>query len=253
MTKTALLLSAALLSTTAHALTLHRDGGDLYASGVIQISDELALRTAHAQVPVKRLILVNSPGGALMASLRIARWLEELQITTLAAGHCMSACSLIFMAGQERQFATLPQHPSGVIGIHGAYNARTGQASLAAAPLMLDYYRHRMGARYDAAIIEQAVHQMKDPSGFLVVPAMTAGQAEQKPQHCPTARSDRHECTVHLQQSALSLGIVTRAETVSLAALPEALAQVIQAAPAPAAPSAFDTSAQPGTLAQQLP
>ncbi|MEI7783493.1 MAG: ATP-dependent Clp protease proteolytic subunit [Betaproteobacteria bacterium] len=254
MTKIGLLLGSALLACTAQALSLHREGGDLYASGVIQVGDDLALRAAHAQAPVERLILVNSPGGALMASLRIAHWLEDLRITTLAAGHCMSACSLIFMAGEQRQFASLPKHPAGVIGIHGAYNARTGQASQAAAPLMLDYYRHRMGANYAAAIMEQAVHQMKDPSGFLVVPAMSAGeQAEQRPQHCPSARSSRHECTVHLQQSALSLGIVTRAETVSLAGLPDALAQALQAAPAPAAPSPFNTRAQARTLAQQFP
>jgi hypothetical protein len=110
-----------------------------------------------------------------------------------------------------------------------------------------------MGASYDAAIIEQAIVQMKDPSGFLVVPAMGTGPGEQRPQYCPSARAARHECTVHLQQSALSLGIVTRAETVSLAALPQAVAQAIQAAPPPAAPSAFDTSAQANTLAQQFP
>ena len=253
MTKTALLLAAVALSSAAQALTLHREGGDLYASGVIQTGDELALRAAHAQAPVQRLILVNSPGGALMASLRIARWLEDLHITTLAAGHCMSACSLIFMAGEQRQFASLPQQTVSVIGIHGAYNARTGQASAAAAPLMLDYYRQRMGASYDAAVIEQAIHQMKDPSGFLVIPAMGAGQGEQRPQHCPSARSARHECTVHLEQSALSLGVVTRAETVRLGALPEVIAQAIQAAPAPSASSAFDRSARAQTLAQQFP
>jgi Clp protease len=253
MTKLVLLLGAVSLSCAAQALTLHRDGGDLYASGVIQIGDDLALRAAHAQAPVQRLILVNSPGGALMASLRIARWLEDLHITTLAAGPCMSACSLIFMAGERRQFASLPRHPASVIGIHGAYNARTGQASEAAAPLMLDYYRQRMGANYDAAIIEQAIVQMKDPSGFLVVPAMSVGPGEQRPQYCPSARAARHECTVHLQQSALSLGIVTRAETVSLAALPQAVAQAIETAPTAAAPSAFDTSAQASTLSQQFP
>lgn len=248
-----LLLGVATLSCAAQALTLQRDGGDLYASGVIQIGDDLALRAAHAQAPVQRLILVNSPGGALMASLRIARWLEELRITTLAAGHCMSACSLIFMAGEQRQFASLPSHPASVIGIHGAYNARTGQASKAAAPLMLEYYRQRMGANYEAAIIEQAIHHMKDPSGFLMVPAMTAGQREQRPQHCPSASSARHECTVYLQQTALSLGIVTNAEQVQLGALPEAIAQAMQAAPAPAAPGSFDASIRARTLAQQFP
>ena len=138
-----LLLLMLALSGAAHSLSLHRDGGDLYASGVIVQGDELALQVAHQSVPVRRLILVNSPGGALITSLRIARWLEALRITTVAWGPCMSACSLIFMAGEQRQFAQDAAGRPSVIGIHGPYNSRTGQFSTAAAPLMLDCYRHK--------------------------------------------------------------------------------------------------------------
>jgi hypothetical protein len=151
-----LLLLTLALSGAAHGLSLHRDGGDLYASGIIVQGDELALQAAHQSEPVRRLILVNSPGGALITSLRIARWLEALRITTVAWGPCMSACSLIFMAGEQRQFAQDGAGRPSVIGIHGPYNSRTGQFSTAAAPLMLDYYRHRMGARFDAEVIERA-------------------------------------------------------------------------------------------------
>lgn len=241
-TKGVLLIVALAFACAAQALSLHREGDDLYASGVIQVDDELALRRAAEQAPIRRLILINSPGGALMASLRIARWLEGLRITTVAAGHCLSACSILFMAGQERVYAQLPSGQATVIGIHGAYHARSGQISQAAVPVMLGYYRARMGAQYDAAVIEQALNHMKDPSGFLMVPAMQ-GAPSSEPWHCPSAQASRQECTVHSRQSALSLGVVTQAASVSLPS--QALAMAAQAQPTPGAASGSVARSQP--------
>jgi hypothetical protein len=245
-----LLIAALAFACAAQALSLHREGDDLYASGVIQVGDDLALRQAAEQAPVRRLILLNSPGGALMASLRIARWLEGLRITTVAAGNCLSACSILFMAGQERVFAQLPSGQPTVIGIHGAYHARSGQISQAAVPVMLSYYRSRMGEQYDAAVMEQALHQMKDPSGFLMVPAVQGAPSSQ-PWHCPSAQASRHECTVHTRQTALSLGVVTQAATVSLPS--QALELAAQAVPTPGAasgPVARSQAQAAATLAQ---
>jgi hypothetical protein len=240
-----LLLLMLALSGAAHGLSLHRDGGDLYASGIIVQGDELALQASHQSEPVRRLILVNSPGGALITSLRIARWLEALRITTVAWGPCMSACSLIFMAGEQRQFAQDAAGRPSVIGIHGPYNSRTGQFSTAAAPLMLDYYRHRMGARFDAEVIERAIYKMKDPSGFLVVADEASAHAGQRhPRHCPSAQSSADECTVYRHKSAQSLGIVTSDESVRLASLPPALEPSNPPAPARADAQAAATLAQ---------
>ena len=249
-TKGMLLIAALAFACAAQALSLHRDGDDLYVSGVIQVGDDQALRQAVEQGPVRRLVLLNSPGGALMASLRIARWLEGLRITTVAAGNCLSACSILFMAGQERVFAQLPSGQPTLIGIHGAYHARSGQISQAAVPLMLGYYRSRMGAQYDAAVIEQALSQMKDPSGFLMVPAMQ-GAPSSAPWHCPSAQASRHECTVHARQSALSLGVVTQAASVSLPR--QALELAARAVPVPGGalgPVARGQSKESATLAQ---
>jgi hypothetical protein len=181
-------------------------------------------------MPVRRLILVNSPGGAVVTSLRIARWLEGLRITTVAWGPCMSACSLIFMAGEQRQFAHDGGGRPSMIGIHGPYNSRTGKFSDASAPIMLDYYKHRMGAKFDAEVIERAIYKMTDPSGFLVVPdASVSRPAARAPRHCPSAQASADECTVYPHKSAQSLGIVTHLESVRLAALPPAIEPRLQA------------------------
>jgi hypothetical protein len=168
----------------------------------------------------------------------------------VAAGNCLSACSILFMAGQERVFAQLPSGQPTVIGIHGAYHARSGQLSQAAVPMMLSYYRSRMGAQYDAAVIEQALSHMKDPSGFLMVPAMQ-GAPSSAPWHCPSAQASRHECTVHTRQSALSLGVVTQANSVSLPSQALELAARAVSAPGGASgPLERGQSKETATLAQ---
>jgi hypothetical protein len=166
----------------------------------------------------------------VVTSLRIARWLEGLRITTVAWGPCMSACSLIFMAGEQRQFAHDGGGRPSMIGIHGPYNSRTGKFSDASAPIMLDYYKHRMGAKFDAEVIERAIYKMTDPSGFLVVPdASVSRPAARAPRHCPSAQASADECTVYPHKSAQSLGIVTHLESVRLSALPPAIEPRLQA------------------------
>jgi hypothetical protein len=205
-------LVALTLACAVQALTLHRDGDDLYATGTIQVGDDLVLRAAHGEAPVRRLVMVNSPGGAFLTSLRIARWVEELRITTVAAGHCLSACSLVFMAGEQRQFAQTLSGQTHLIGIHGPYAQRTGQPSAPAAVMMLSYYRNRMGEKFDAALMERAIYQMQDPTGLLVVPQAGGAEGGSQPWHCPSNRTRRDLCTHFPNKDGLSLGLLTTDE-----------------------------------------
>jgi hypothetical protein len=222
------LLGALALTGAVQALTLHRDGEDLYAAGAIQQGDDLALRAAHREAPVRRLVLVNSPGGAFLTSLRIARWVEELRITTVAAGHCLSACSLVFMAGEQRQFAQTLSGQTHLIGIHGPYALRTGQPSATAAVMMLSYCRNRMGEKFDAALMERAVYQMQDPTGLLVVPQ--AGGAVVRPWHCPSNRTRPELCTRFPDKDGLSLGLLTTDEP-GLVKIPPELSRLAERSP----------------------
>lgn len=224
------LLGALALAGAVQALTLHRDGEDLYAAGPIQQGDDLVLRAAHQEAPVRRLVLVNSPGGAFLTSLRIARWVEELRITTVAAGHCLSACSVVFMAGEKRQFAQTLSGQTHLIGIHGPYTPRTGQFSAPGAVIMLSYYRARMGDKFDAAVMEQAVYQMQDPTGLLVVPQAGHAKTSAQPWHCPSNRTRRDLCTRFPDKDGLSLGLLTTDEP-SPVRIPPELSRLAERSP----------------------
>lgn len=223
-------LAALPLACAVQALTLHRDGDDVYVTGTVQAGDDVALRAAHEEAPVRRLVLVNSPGGAFLTSLRIARWVEEFRINTVAAGHCLSACSLIFMAGEQRQFAQTLSGQTHLIGIHGPYARSTGQPSAPAAVMMLSYYRSRMGEKFDAALMERAVYQMQDPTGLLVVPQTGGADGGTQPWHCPSSRIRRDLCTHFPNKDGLSLGLLTTDEP-SPVKIPPALARLAERSP----------------------
>lgn len=203
--------------STAYAIQIQRVETDVFVSGDIVAQDDVKLRAEFDAAPVKRLILVNSRGGHLSASLNIARWLTTRPVTTLVVGPCLSACSLIFMAGVERQYATGFEPRLTVIGIHGPSLPQTGQMLPERAGEMLAFYKERMGDKYDADLLHAALYQMKDATGFVLIREMARNRSRDRiTLHCPTAGTPRWLCTEYPRLDAFTLGLVTNKETVSL-------------------------------------
>ncbi len=203
--------------STAYAIQIQRVETDVFVSGDIVAQDDVKLRAEFDVAPVKRLILVNSRGGHLTASLNIARWLAARPVTTLVVGPCLSACSLIFMAGAERQYATGYEPRLTVIGIHGPSLPQTGQILPERAGEMLAFYKERMGEKYDADLLHAALYQMQDATGFVLIREMQRNHSRDRiTLHCPTAGTPRWRCTEYPRLDAFTLGLVTNIETVSL-------------------------------------
>ena len=104
------------------AMTLERVENDLYATGPTVDEDFLNFREAFEKGGIQRLILVNAPGGDLWTGLRVARMVQEAKISTVVSGYCMSACSLIFLAGENRSFGTGHLPRMTMVGIHGPHD-----------------------------------------------------------------------------------------------------------------------------------
>ena len=201
----------------AMAMQIQRMDSDVFVSGDIVVNDDLRLRAEFESAPVKRLILVNSRGGHLSASLAMARWLTTQSITTLAVGPCLSACSLIFMAGKERMYATGYEPRFTVIGIHGPSLPQTGQLLPERAGEMLAFYKERMGEKYDEALLHTALYGMKDASGFVLIREMARNASRDRiTLHCPTSGTPRWQCTEYPRLDAFTLGLVTATDTVSV-------------------------------------
>jgi len=210
------------------AMTLERVGGDLFAAGPVVGTDVEAFRMEIARGGLQRVVLVNSFGGELRAALHVAVMVRDARLDTLVSGQCHSSCSLIFMAGRERRFATGSKPRSTLLGIHGPNHRQTREPTPQAARLMERFYRERMGPRYDERIIGQALYAITEHNGMLRLRELERTTPEERvPWFCPSAQTPAAACTRHHGHDAYTLGVVTHRETVPLN-LPSSMRQALE-------------------------
>lgn len=201
----------------SHAMTLERAGTDLFATGPTVDQDFLSFKAALAQGGIQRLVLVNGPGGDLWTGMHVARMVQDAKIKTVVSGFCMSACSLIFMAGQERAFGTGHLPRVTLVGIHGAHDADSKRVNPTFMPQMYALYKQQMGGKFDAPVINQALYSIQEASGFLRVRELQRNQEKDRtPWFCPTGQTPLAQCQLHSGKDALSLGVVTQSDTETL-------------------------------------
>ncbi len=205
------------LSQAVRAMTLERVNNDLYATGPTVDQDFLSFKEAFAKGGIERLVLVNGPGGDLWTGMQVARMVRDANVKTVVSGYCMSACSLVFMAGQQRAFGTGNLPRTTMLGLHGAHDKATKQVNPQAMPQMYALYKLQMGDKFDSKVINQALYEIKDASGFLRIRELQRNQEkDQTPWFCPTGQTPFEQCQQHPGKDAYSLGIVTQKETEAL-------------------------------------
>lgn len=95
----------------------HRDGVSfIFAQGEIERDDDRSLlRVVSGGLHPQTVIMLNSPGGSLAASVRLGRAIRDLGFETFVggAGVCASACFFSFIGGVRRLM-----DPDGAIGVH---------------------------------------------------------------------------------------------------------------------------------------
>jgi rhodanese-related sulfurtransferase len=212
-----LLLALAVAPRTAQAMAFEQVGEDLFAAGPITAADVQTLRERLATGLVRRLVLVNSAGGELRAGLLMARQVQAARLQTLVSGHCYSACSLVFMAGAERAFATGHHPRATLVGIHGPSRRETRELAAVGVPQMLAFYQQRMGERFKPEVIGPALTALEDHTGMLRIREPGRNRpADRVPWFCPSSQMPAERCVQHPEQDALSLGVVTQPHTVPI-------------------------------------
>lgn len=203
----------------ATGMTLEVRGNIVFATGPVE-DDFRKFRDALDKPQVDTLVLVNSPGGDLWTGLTIGRLIAGRGMKTVVAGYCHSACSILFMGGRERRFSDAFRPSLNVVGIHGAHNRDTKQINPIVQPQIFAFYKQQMGERFNAAVMNQALYQMDDAGSLLRVPE-AARNSKAVVHHCLSGQSLRQHCTEFKTEDAMSLGVLTHSDLVSLD-LPEA-------------------------------
>jgi rhodanese-related sulfurtransferase len=164
---------------------------------------------------VDTVVFVNSPGGDLWTGLRVGRLIADKGYKTVIAGSCVSACSIMFMGGKQRQFSDALRPNQTFIGIHGAHNKDTKQVNTQAQPQIYAFYKLSMGERFNSEVMNQALYDMED-SGSLLRVFDPVRSNKTAPYHCKSSHTPRIQCTSLEGKDAVNLGIVTQAELVTV-------------------------------------
>lgn len=102
-------------------LSLSGDGRSLQLRGPIGMGDASRLKKLLAEAPQVRLFELASPGGRVYEAERMVELIRQRGSATRAIGDCASACTLVFLAGTQRQLM-----PGAQLGFHrassGTYN-----------------------------------------------------------------------------------------------------------------------------------
>jgi hypothetical protein len=98
------ILAVALLAATAapaaEAATIIRNGNRIVLTGSIQEGDDAAF--AAAVDSGVRMVVLGSDGGRVTEAMAIGRLIRERHLDTAVPSSCVSACALIWAAGQRR-------------------------------------------------------------------------------------------------------------------------------------------------------
>jgi hypothetical protein len=96
------------------ALEVADNGRVLLATGPIDFAMNTALREGLRQNPGIRSLRINSKGGSIFAARGMAKAVLAAGLATEVTGMCYSACTIVFMAGNQRRLG-----PEGMLGFHG--------------------------------------------------------------------------------------------------------------------------------------
>ena len=192
------------------AMTVEVHGNQVFATG--RVDDDLRkFEEALAKPGVDTVVFVNSPGGDLWTGLRVGRLIADKGVKTVIAGSCVSACSIMFMGGRQRQFSDAMRPNLTFIGIHGAHNKDTKSINPSVQPQIFAFYKQHIGEKFNTTVMNQALYDMDDAGSLLRV-FDPVRSIKTLPYHCKSSQTPRDKCSKFEATDAVSLGIVTTPE-----------------------------------------
>ena len=203
-------LAICAMALAAQAMTLVVQDNTVFATGPVA-EDYGQFVEALAKPGIERVVLVNSPGGDLWTGMRIGRLISDKGLHTVAAGFCVSSCSIMFMGGRIRSFSDAFRPLQTYLGIHGPHNKDTKQVDPQQAGQIYAFFKQQVGQRFNSDLINKALYDMEDAGSLLrVFDALRT--PVRVSYHCRSVQTLRKDCTEFKDQDALTLGLVTTAE-----------------------------------------
>ncbi len=171
---------------------------------------------------ITTVILWNSPGGAFEANRGLTKLIADRKLDTAVAGFCLSACAMVFLAGNERYFSDGESLETTMLGFHGSYT-NGHLAPEERLQFLRGVVEDETGDKADPAIVERWLH-LAEPSDFVrfYYPGSDGNPRTDTVFECTKGgpyssdyggggpySGDSFECMPVAGHTALSMGIIT--------------------------------------------
>jgi len=187
-------------------------------SGPVVDDDLRRLRDALVNTGLRQVLLHQSPGGDARTGQRLGQEIRQAGLNTLISGRCASACGDMFLGGVERRLSDgMPVRGNRLL-LHGAWDPATGRTRPDLAPGLATHVRRMTDGKFPDALIEATVNSAlsQDFMEFAITPRMRRTPFPRGVFQCLVGADQQRQCKELAGHSALSTGVVTHAEIVTL-------------------------------------
>jgi len=199
---------------SASAMTMHVVRDQAILTGPIVPDDvERFAQLLQANPAVTTVVLWDSPGGAFVGNRGLSAAIQEHGLRTAVAGHCVSACAMVFLSGRERFFSDGEVLDQTSLGFHGSYldgGALTPDAHL---QYLKDTVERETGGLADPALVDHWLHLMpRTKTVRFRYPGSDGTPRSPTVFDCEGPgpnRGDYAGCTPIAGPNALSMGVIT--------------------------------------------
>jgi hypothetical protein len=199
----------------AGAMTMRVAHDQVLLGGQLVPADpDLFEKLLNANPGVDTVVLRDSPGGAYVANRGLSELIQARKLKTVVAGHCVSACAMVFLSGSERYFGDGERLDSTSLGFHGSYDRETGMlAPEERLQFLKTEVEQETAGKADPALVDHWLHlsdrsrtvrfRYPGPAGSFASPTVfdCTGPGPN--------RGDYGACTPIPGHDALSMGIIT--------------------------------------------
>lgn len=199
------------VASNCAAMSLSVKQDTLILSGEIERRDLDRIKAALAQNEIRTVVLRNSMGGNSWTGYRLGELFREKRLTTVVSGHCVSACSRLFLGGSTRLFSDDFPASLTYVGFHGHYDFGELNAAAVERNNLVAWTIKFTDGKVDRKLVERwaaiptrngdvRFYPRADPAAGVPRAVLCRGNESVKPYACEAINTD-----------ALAQGIVTSA------------------------------------------
>ncbi len=206
------------LAKPAASMMHQVQGNALVLSGEVIYQDlERAKKALDANRGITHIVLRNSMGGNSWTGYRMGELFRERALTTVVSGHCVSACSRLFLGGKQRMFSDDFPASLTYVGFHGHYDF--GKLNLEAVKKndQAAWTKKFTDNKVDATLLNRWINIERRAGDVRFYADSVAARWKAKTFLCQGSESRRPTLCEKISTDALKEGIVTSRDVYSSA------------------------------------